>query len=320
MGRRMRPLNPAWGPVERFACELRALRAAAGEMPFRRMARLCAVPKSALAEAVAGHQLPPEPMLRAFVEVCGGDWPWWRDRWMGARAEAAADAELAEEVNAAEDGRGWLVPKYPSPLEPVERRSVHVPAVRVDPSAPRAGRRRLWSAVAVGVAGVAAFGAGWVLRPLMDQAEPGEPSARASTEVAAEATPRTAEPADGVDPYISGCGRDQQLIETRRMQWPDKSPYGALELFHSHRCNANWGYVSGPNSKSWKVHIIVHRPDDGARVPVIESADVSPGSWSGMLLTSGGCVYIEAYVETVTGPARAVRTSCYKESDAVLHS
>jgi hypothetical protein len=89
MGRRMRPLDPAEGVVERFACELRALRAAAGDLPFWKMASRCGISKSALAAAVAGYQLPSERVTRQFVQVCGGDWSWWSQRLAYARDEAA---------------------------------------------------------------------------------------------------------------------------------------------------------------------------------------------------------------------------------------
>ncbi|MBO3748548.1 helix-turn-helix domain-containing protein [Streptosporangiaceae bacterium NEAU-GS5] len=322
MGRRMRPLNPAWGPVERFACELRALRAAAGEMPLRRMARRSAVSKSALTDAVAGFELPSEEVLRAFVDVCGGDWPWWRERRLGARAEAAADADLAEIVEAEGEGQGWLAPRYPGHSEPIDRRSVHVPEVIVEPVAMlvRLRRRRLRALAVFGTAAVVAFAAGWFVRPLFGHSPAGgTPVTAASVEAAAEASP-TAGPADGVDPYISRCGEDQQLIETKGMVWPDHTSYGSLELFHSARCDANWGYVNGPNSRSWKVHIIVHRPADGITVPVVQSVDLGPGSWSGMLLTASGCVYIEAYVEKGSGRGPSARTSCYRQADTVLHS
>jgi hypothetical protein len=92
MGRRMRPLNPADGVTERFACELRALRAAAGEPPFWKMARRCEVSKSALAAAVAGYELPTDRVTRAFVQVCRGDWPWWSERLAQARAQLQAIA------------------------------------------------------------------------------------------------------------------------------------------------------------------------------------------------------------------------------------
>jgi hypothetical protein len=86
----MRPLDPMAGAVERFACELRALRAAAGELPFWKMARRCEMSKSALAAAVAGYELPSERVTQEFVHVCGGDWPWWRARLAQARAQLEA--------------------------------------------------------------------------------------------------------------------------------------------------------------------------------------------------------------------------------------
>jgi len=86
----MRPLHPADGVIERFACELRALRAAAGEQPLWKMARRCELSKSSPADAVAGYRLPSERVTKAFVSVCGGDWPWWSDRLAQARAELEA--------------------------------------------------------------------------------------------------------------------------------------------------------------------------------------------------------------------------------------
>lgn len=91
MGRRMRPLDPTIGPVERFASELRVLRTLAGDLPFWKMARRCDISKSALAAAVAGRVLPSEKVTREFVRTCGGDWPWWRERCSLAVTELAGD-------------------------------------------------------------------------------------------------------------------------------------------------------------------------------------------------------------------------------------
>jgi hypothetical protein len=91
VGRKMRPLNPAEGVAERFACELRALRAAAGEVPFWKMARRCDVSKSALAAAVAGHDLPSERVMLAYVQACGGDAQWWSERLAQARGQLEAE-------------------------------------------------------------------------------------------------------------------------------------------------------------------------------------------------------------------------------------
>lgn len=89
MGRRMLPLDPAEGPVARFACELRALRATAGELPFWKMARRVrgAVSKSALAAAVDGRRLPSPKVLDAFVHACGGDVAWWQARLAQAHTQ-----------------------------------------------------------------------------------------------------------------------------------------------------------------------------------------------------------------------------------------
>ncbi|MBP2708597.1 hypothetical protein JOL79_32985 [Microbispora sp. RL4-1S] len=102
----MRVLDPAAGPVEQFACELRALRAAAGEPPFWKMARRCEVSKSTLAAAVAGYQIPSEKVARNFVLACGGDWAQWRERWSRAIAEVAALAEEPDDSHRS----GELVP------------------------------------------------------------------------------------------------------------------------------------------------------------------------------------------------------------------
>src|SRR5258708_7596028 len=90
----MRPLNPGDGTAERFACELRALRAIAGEPPFWKMARRCEVSKSALAAAVAGYELPSDRVMLAYVRVCGGDPSWWNERLAQARSQL--DSERAE--------------------------------------------------------------------------------------------------------------------------------------------------------------------------------------------------------------------------------
>lgn len=89
----MRPLDPADGVAERFACELRALRAVAGDLPFWKMARRCDVSKSALAAAVAGYELPSERVTRAFVQACHGDWSWWSARLALARTQLDAAAD-----------------------------------------------------------------------------------------------------------------------------------------------------------------------------------------------------------------------------------
>ncbi|MFI7114506.1 helix-turn-helix domain-containing protein [Nonomuraea sp. NPDC050227] len=300
-GRQIRPINPPANSVERFACELRALRAAAGDIPFWKMARRCGVSKSALADAVAGYRLPSERMLREFVTICDGDPDWWIARCRAAGDEVSEDGS----TEILETGVGTALVRW-LPRE-VAQRQRWMPA-QLSTLAGQEVRRPIkfvfWSAAIVLAAAV--FAAGWLARPLV-----GFP--------AVHATSNQLRPADGVDPYQAACGDDQQVIEQVGIVWPDQTPYGWLALHHSARCQANWGYVHGPNSTRWRVFIIVHRPEDQASTQSSQSVDLGPGSWSGMLLTDPGCVYIEAYIQTSTGRGRSAKTSCYKAADSVSH-
>ncbi len=98
MGRRERRLDPAAGPVERFAAELRALRDAVGRPTYRTMAEKVPFSVTALSQAAAGRQLPTLAVTLAYVDVCGGDVGEWERRWRDASAEAAALAAADEEA------------------------------------------------------------------------------------------------------------------------------------------------------------------------------------------------------------------------------
>lgn len=114
---------------ERFARDLRALRAAAGNPSFRTMAgKSGTVSHTTLHEAAKGIRFPSWLTTKAFVEVCGGDVEEWRARWSAAlgteeapEAEAgvtepAADAEDPDEhrdiVEVPGDGPGRPVRRY----------------------------------------------------------------------------------------------------------------------------------------------------------------------------------------------------------------
>ncbi|MEU5162237.1 hypothetical protein AB0G74_21880 [Streptomyces sp. NPDC020875] len=93
MGRKERPLDPADGPVAGFACELRRLRAEAGGITYRELARRTHFATATLAQAAAGDRLPSLPVALAYAEACGGDRAEWERRWYeaeAARTEAAA--------------------------------------------------------------------------------------------------------------------------------------------------------------------------------------------------------------------------------------
>ncbi|WP_422735415.1 NBR1-Ig-like domain-containing protein [Micromonospora sp. WMMD729] len=88
-------------PAERFAEQLRALRSAAGDPSFRKMAgRSGRISHTTLHEAAAGTRFPSWETTREFVRACEADETLWRRRWEEAQRPPAAarpggDADLA---------------------------------------------------------------------------------------------------------------------------------------------------------------------------------------------------------------------------------
>ncbi|MER5890217.1 hypothetical protein ABT160_40860 [Streptomyces sp. NPDC001941] len=97
MGRPEKDLDPAAGPVPRFAHELRALRRRAGTPAYRAMAPRAGYSVTALSQAAAGERLPTLPVALAFVAACDGDTERWTRRWH--QAEAAHLALLAADAD-----------------------------------------------------------------------------------------------------------------------------------------------------------------------------------------------------------------------------
>ncbi|MBS2552685.1 protein kinase [Catenulispora sp. NL8] len=72
------------GPLAEFARDLRALRHATGQIPYRDLGRLAQYSPSALSTAASGHKLPTIELTLAFVRACGGtpdDVRTWEQRW-----------------------------------------------------------------------------------------------------------------------------------------------------------------------------------------------------------------------------------------------
>ncbi|MEU9024069.1 helix-turn-helix transcriptional regulator [Actinomadura sp. NPDC048394] len=132
MARRERPLDPAAGPLESFAHDLRALRMSAGEPTYRQLAQLAGYSASTLSEAASGVRLPTLSVTLAFVGACDGDTGEWERRWKEVHdaVQAAEDAEDAAPDPEEDDAGGEAVvkreilrpevPKEPAP-EPVPR-------------------------------------------------------------------------------------------------------------------------------------------------------------------------------------------------------
>ncbi|RZQ65866.1 PD40 domain-containing protein [Amycolatopsis suaedae] len=99
MPRPERTLETAPPVLAEFAAGLRALRAAAGNPPYRELAGHAHYSATALSEAAGGRRLPTLPVTLAFVAACGGDQDEWRQRWSEASL-ALADTEPADDRNA----------------------------------------------------------------------------------------------------------------------------------------------------------------------------------------------------------------------------
>ncbi|MFI1869160.1 nSTAND1 domain-containing NTPase [Streptomyces jumonjinensis] len=96
MGRPEKELDPAAGPVQRLAAELRVLRAEAGRPTYRAMAARAGFSAPTLSAAAAGERLPSLPVLRAYVFACGGDPRAWEPRWHRANRELSEQSAAAD--------------------------------------------------------------------------------------------------------------------------------------------------------------------------------------------------------------------------------
>ncbi|MET8583487.1 DNA-binding protein [Streptomyces collinus] len=87
MGRRETPVDPAAGPVPRFAYALRKLRQEAGGPTYRELARRAHFSVTALSQAAAGEHLPSLQVTLAYATACGGDPGEWERHWQEADRE-----------------------------------------------------------------------------------------------------------------------------------------------------------------------------------------------------------------------------------------
>lgn len=92
MGRRERELDPAAGPVQRFALELRQLRESAGRPSYRDLSRQAHYSVTTLSEAAGGVVMPSLAVTLAYVAACGGDADAWEARWRAVTDEVVADS------------------------------------------------------------------------------------------------------------------------------------------------------------------------------------------------------------------------------------
>jgi tetratricopeptide (TPR) repeat protein len=95
VGRPERDLPGEGTPLTEFARRLRAVRAAAGQPSYRRLAAATHYSAATLARAAAGHVLPSLEVTLAYVAGCGGDPADWRDAWAEVSTWLKTQATLA---------------------------------------------------------------------------------------------------------------------------------------------------------------------------------------------------------------------------------
>ncbi|MDQ0764789.1 nSTAND1 domain-containing NTPase [Streptomyces canus] len=96
-GRHEVPVDPAAGPVQRFAFELRKLRLEADGITYRSLAQRAGYSVTTLSQAAAGEQLPTLPVVLAYAGACGADPAEWEARWKAAVEESADDGSRDED-------------------------------------------------------------------------------------------------------------------------------------------------------------------------------------------------------------------------------
>ncbi|HEV2635561.1 MAG TPA: helix-turn-helix transcriptional regulator [Actinocrinis sp.] len=108
MARTPRPVDPAEGPVQAFAHDLRALREAAGNPTYRALAKTAGFSATTLGDAAGGVRLPSLEVTLAYVGACGGDTEAWRIRRQELSRRLAAERGGtrggAEDIQAADSG------------------------------------------------------------------------------------------------------------------------------------------------------------------------------------------------------------------------
>lgn len=110
MPRPERFLDPAAGPVESLAAELRKLRSQAGNPGYRELAERSGYSMATLANAAAGRQLPTLAVTLAFVRACDGEPVEWERRWRQTAAESRTSRSRSPHDNG--DARVVDVPPY----------------------------------------------------------------------------------------------------------------------------------------------------------------------------------------------------------------
>lgn len=278
--------------------ELRRLRESRGLTQQEMAKRIGHSARSAVADYESGRRKPPPDILTAYEGVFQlepGALQGLRDRGLAEQAEQRYVSVLAELAVAegSVSGPATTAPPVTAPIQGERvraRRTLACLAVLALICIPLTG-----SADAVPTRGVR-LDSSWT-QSTQNITDPVEP-------------PSSPEPMDGDDPRARDCYADAVTELTAPMHLPGGALFGTLRLRHSAHCGASWGSAYYANPDLYTIRIIVHRPADGAEIVFDWSNNTPPGSYSDMLSTGLGCVWVEAVVITPRGTSLPARTGC----------
>jgi hypothetical protein len=97
VARQERPVDPAAGPLQSFAYDLRKVRAEVGNPTYRVLAKTAGYSATTLSEAAGGLRKPTLDVVLAYVGACQGDVDAWRRRWYELDAELRSEPETRDE-------------------------------------------------------------------------------------------------------------------------------------------------------------------------------------------------------------------------------
>lgn len=294
MPRQPSPVDPADGPCERFAFELRKLRDEAGSPTYRTLAEKTHFSKATLSAAAQGRRLPTLDVALAYAQACGGDLETWRQRWEDARI-AVAGAALPDEAE-------------PEPSHPPRRRG----GVRFA----LASGVIICSLVAVIVVSLA--GDDSSTRALTGSPVPSAPAGSLTARFDPTGALSSQPISDGADPKRSTCAADPNVttLDSVEVNTADETYLGSIELRYAPKCDVVWGRFSPTNGTvrltGAVVTITAQRRSDAPNDTAYQAMFDGQAVFGNILPVLHGCVQVAVRIVTVlSGQAEAV-TRCLR--------
>ncbi|WP_233225515.1 helix-turn-helix domain-containing protein [Amycolatopsis sp. CA-126428] len=287
-------MDPADGPCERFAFELRQLREEAGSPTYRTLAEKTHFSKATLSAAAQGRRLPTLDVALAYAQACGGDLETWRHRWEEARAALGGAPSTVEAAT-----------------EPPR-------------TSPRHNRARITLVSAtiicalIGVVFVFLSGDDSSQRTSISPAAPAtsdeSPTARFVPTGALSQQPVV----DGADPKRSTCAADPDVttVDSVEVNTADETYLGSIELRYAPKCDVAWGRFS-PTDGTVRltgaiVTITAQRRNDAPNDTVYQAVFDGQAVFGNILPIRHGCVQVAVRIVTVLSGQAEATTRCLR--------